>query len=104
MRALLAVLLLYALSGPAAAAVRIKDVTSLRGARDHQLIGYGLVIGLQGTGDTLRNVPFTEQSIQSMLDHMGLNVRGSALRNRNVAAVIVTADFPLGMDVGLRFD
>ena len=55
----------------AAAAVRIKDVTSLRGARDIQLIGYGLVVGLQGTGDTLRNVPFTEQAIQSMLDRMG---------------------------------
>lgn len=104
MRALIAALLLFALAAPAAGAVRIKDVTSLRGARDHQLIGYGLVVGLQGTGDTLRNVPFTEQSIQSMLDHMGINVRGSALRNRNVASVIVTADFPTGMGAGLRLD
>jgi len=104
MRALLAALLLCALAAPVAAAVRIKDVTSLRGARDHQLIGYGLVVGLLGTGDTLRNVPFTEQAIQSMLDHMGINVRSSALRNRNVASVIVTADFPTGMESGLRLD
>ena len=76
----------------------------MRGARDNQLIGYGLVVGLQGTGDTLRNAPFTEQAIQSMLDRMGINVRGSTLRNRNVAAVIVTADLPAGMDAGSRLD
>ena len=104
MRAFFFALLIFALAAPAAAAVRIKDVTSLRGARDRQLIGYGLVVGLQGTGDTLRNVPFTEQSIQSMLDHMGINVRSSALRNRNVAAVIVTTELPTGMDAGLRLD
>src|SRR5271156_6449070 len=100
MRALLLALLVCVLAASADAAVRIKDVTSLRGSHDYQLIGYGLVVGLQGTGDTLRNAPFTEQAIQSMLDHMGLNVRGGSLRNRNVAAVIVTADFPLGMDAG----
>jgi flagellar P-ring protein FlgI len=104
MKRLILTLILCAFAGQALAAVRIKDVTSLRGARDDQLIGYGLVVGLQGTGDTLRNVPFTEQSIQSMLDHMGLNVRGSQLRNRNVAAVIVTADLPVGMDAGSRLD
>jgi flagellar P-ring protein precursor FlgI len=89
---------------PAAAAVRIKDVTSLRGARDAQLTGYGLVIGLQGTGDSLRNAPFTDQSLQSMLDRMGLAMRGAALRNKNVAAVLVTADLPLGVDAGQRLD
>jgi flagellar P-ring protein precursor FlgI len=104
MRIVILALLIWAIAAPAGAAVRIKDVTSLRGARDHQLIGYGLVVGLQGTGDTLRNVPFTEQAIQSMLDRMGINVRGSQLRNRNVAAVIVTADFPEGMEVGQRLD
>jgi flagellar P-ring protein precursor FlgI len=104
MRRLILILILCALAGPGLAAVRIKDITSLRGASDDQLIGYGLVVGLQGTGDTLRNVPFTEQAIQAMLDRMGINVRGSALRNRNVAAVIVTADLPAGMDVGSRLD
>ncbi len=105
MRSLLfSFLLILTCLASAGAAVRIKDVTSLRGARDNQLIGYGLVVGLQGTGDTLRNVPFTEQAIQSMMDRMGLNVRGSALRNRNVAAVMVTADLPTGADVGVRID
>jgi flagellar P-ring protein precursor FlgI len=88
----------------AAAAVRIKDVTSLRGARDEQLIGYGLVIGLQGSGDSLRNAPFTDQALQSMLDRMGLNMRGSSLRNKNAAAVIVTADLAVGADAGQRLD
>jgi flagellar P-ring protein precursor FlgI len=90
--------------GQTTAAVRIKDVTSLRGARDAQLIGYGLVIGLQGTGDSLRNSPFTDQSLQSMLERMGLNMRGNSLRNKNVAAVLVTTDMPLGVDAGQRLD
>ena len=55
--------------------VRVKDVTSLKGMRDNQLVGYGLVIGLPGSGDTMRNSPFTEQSLRSMLDRMGVNVR-----------------------------
>ena len=104
MRAVWIAVLLCLTTVSASAVVRIKDVTSLRGQRDNQLIGYGLVIGLQGTGDTLRNVPFTEQSIQSMLDRMGLNARGSALRNRNVAAVIVTSDLPSGIEAGQRID
>jgi flagellar P-ring protein precursor FlgI len=104
MRTLALLLLLLASLAPALAAVRIKDVTSLRGARDSQLIGYGLVIGLQGTGDSLRNAPFTDQALQSMLDRMGLAMRGNSLRNKNVAAVIVTADMPLGMDAGQRLD
>ncbi len=79
---------------PAEAAVRIKDIASLGGMRDNQLVGYGLVVGLLGTGDTLRNAPFTEQAMQSMLDKMGVNVRGTPLRARNVAAVIVTTNLP----------
>ena len=104
MRSFLLAFVLCAIAATADAAVRIKDVTSLRGARDNQLIGYGLVVGLQSTGDSLRNAAFTEQAIQSMLDRMGLNVRSASLRNRNVAAVIVTADFPMGMDAGQRLD
>jgi flagellar P-ring protein FlgI len=104
MRRLLIALALCAAAGSACAGVRIKDITALRGERDNQLIGYGLVVGLAGTGDTLRNVPFTEQAIKAMLDRMGLNVRGGDLRNRNVAAVIVTGDLPSGMDVGSRLD
>jgi flagellar P-ring protein FlgI len=86
------------------AAVRIKDISSLQGVRDNQLVGYGLVVGLQSTGDTLRNSTFTEQSLQSMLDRMGVNVRGSALRTRNVAAVLVTADLPPFISAGSRID
>ena len=99
---LLAALLAFA--PPAWGAARIKDVASLQSERQYQLIGYGLVVGLQGTGDTLRNVPFTEQSIQSMLDRMGVNIRGASLRNRNVAAVIVTAELPSGGEAGQRQD
>ncbi|WP_082505525.1 flagellar basal body P-ring protein FlgI [Aureimonas sp. Leaf324] len=84
--------------------VRIKDVTTIKGVRDNQLVGYGLVIGLQGSGDSLRNSPFTEQSLQSMLDRMGVNVRGANPRTRNVAAVIVTADLPAFAGIGSRID
>ena len=86
------------------AAVRVKDISTLQGVRDNQLIGYGLVVGIQGAGDTLRNSPFTEQAIQSMLDRMGINVRNTTLGNRNVAAVIVTADLPPAAGVGSRID
>jgi flagellar P-ring protein precursor FlgI len=86
------------------AATRIKDVAAVQGVRDNQLIGYGLVMGLQGTGDTLRNSQFTEQSLQSMLDRMGVNVRDISLRTRNVAAVIVTADLPPFVGTGSRID
>ena len=79
---------------PAVSAVRIKDVATLGGMRDNQLVGYGLVVGLLGTGDTMRNAPFTEQAMQSMLDRMGINVRNTSLRARNTAAVIVTANLP----------
>jgi flagellar P-ring protein FlgI len=93
---------------PAAAAVRIKDITTLQGVRENQIVGYGLVVGLQGSGDTLANSIFTAQSLQSMLDRMGVNIRGVgrgvALRTRNVAAVLVTADLPPFIQPGSRVD
>ena len=76
----------------------------MQGVRANQLVGYGLVIGLNGTGDSLRNAPFTEQSLQSMLDRMGINVRNSKARTRNVAAVIVTAELPAFTGKGARID
>src|SRR5438105_15668624 len=88
----------------AQAAVRIKDIADIRGMRENQIVGYGLVIGLNGTGDTLRNSPFTQQSLQSMLDRMGINVRGAIARTRNVAAVIVTAELPAFIGKGSRID
>ncbi|MBS0235469.1 MAG: flagellar basal body P-ring protein FlgI [Proteobacteria bacterium] len=90
----------------AGAATRIKDITDVKGIRSNQLVGYGLVVGLNGTGDTLRNAPFTQQSVQAMLDRMGVNIRGSQFlpQTRNVAAVMVTADLPPFANKGSRFD
>ncbi|WP_108662715.1 flagellar basal body P-ring protein FlgI [Acuticoccus kandeliae] len=101
--ALLPVLELLAAIAPAGA-TRVKDITTVQGVRDNQLIGYGLVIGLQGTGDTLRNAPFTEQALKSMLDRMGVAVRGVPLRAQNVAAVTVTATLPPFVGIGSRID
>lgn len=97
-------LLLTAAAPGASVGARIKDITSVQGVRDNQLIGYGLVIGLQGTGDTLRNAPFTEQALKSMLDRMGVAVRGVPLRAQNVAAVTVTATLPPFVGVGSKID
>jgi len=83
-----------ALIAPAAATSRIKDLANFEGVRQNQLIGYGLVVGLNGTGDTLNNIPFTKQSIQAMLERMGVNIRGAQIRTGNVAAVMVTANLP----------
>jgi flagellar P-ring protein FlgI len=68
------------LTAAPAAAVRIKDISVLRGARDSQLVGYGLVVGLQGSGDTVTDAPFTQQSIHAILQHLGLDVHGASLR------------------------
>lgn len=89
---------------PAQSASRIKDIATLQSARDNQLVGYGLVIGLQGTGDSLRNSPFTEQSIRAMLENLGIALRGGEARARNVAAVIVTANLPPFVQSGARID
>jgi flagellar P-ring protein precursor FlgI len=88
----------------AGAASRIKDLTSVEGVRQNQLIGYGLVVGLNGTGDTLNNIPFTKQSLQAMLERLGVNIRGQTLRTGNVAAVMVTANLPPFGTQGTRFD
>lgn len=84
--------------------VRIKDITTISSVRDLQLVGYGLVIGLNGTGDSARSSPFTTQSIKSMLDRLGVNVPAGALQAKNVAAVVVTASLPSDAAVGSRID
>ena len=86
------------------AASRLKDITSVEGVRQNQLIGYGIVIGLNGTGDTLNNIPFTRQSLQAMLERLGVNIRGQTLRTGNVAAVMVTANLPAFGTQGTRID
>ncbi len=103
MRSLVVALILCLIAAPAAAA-RIKDIATLRDASDSQLVGYGLVVGLSGTGDTFRNTPFTQQAVQGMLQNLGMDVHGIELRNRNVAAVIVTTDLPAGVQTGSRLD
>lgn len=77
--------------GTATAASRIKDVVEFEGVRDNLLVGYGLVVGLRGTGDSLRNAPFTRQSLEAMLERLGVNTRDANLNTKNVAAVMVTA-------------
>lgn len=88
----------------ALAETRIKDLTSVQGVRGNHLVGYGLVLGLNGTGDSLRNAPFTQQSMQSMLDRMGVNIRGAQARTRNIAAVMVMAELPPFAVAGSRID
>ena len=93
-----------ALVAPVGAMSRIKDLANFEGVRQNQLIGYGLVVGLNGTGDTLNNIPFTKQSIQAMLERMGVNIRGALIRTGNVAAVMVTANLPPFATQGTRID
>ena len=95
---------LAALARAGAGASRIKDLASVEGVRQNQLIGYGLVVGLNGTGDTLNNIPFTKQSLQAMLERLGVNIRGQTLRTGNVAAVMVTANLPAFGTQGTRID
>ena len=92
----LAVLLLASLAAApgAMAQTRVKDLVTFDGVRRNQLIGYGLVVGLNGTGDRLINTPFTEQSLKGMLERLGINTRDEVLRTRNAAAVMVTASLP----------
>src|SRR5436190_5457104 len=99
-----AVVLALGAPGISHAASRIKDLASVEGVRQNQLIGYGLVVGLNGTGDTLNNIPFTKQSLQAMLERLGVNIRGQTLRTGNVAAVMVTANLPAFGTQGTRID
>lgn len=92
------------LLGPANAVSRIKDIADFEGVRENQMIGYGLVVGLNGTGDSLNNSPFTRQSLQSMLERMGVNTVAEELRTANVAAVMVTANLPAFATPGTRID
>ncbi len=102
------VLGVLAIVAPSAAEARsrIKDIADFEGVRQNMLIGYGLVIGLNGTGDTINNSPFTQQSLIGMLERLGVNTRdiASTLRTRNVAAVMVTATLPAFARQGTRVD
>jgi flagellar P-ring protein precursor FlgI len=105
-RLLLVGALLLAAAAPALAQVRIKDITDVEGVRANQLVGYGLVVGLAGTGDKLDSAVFTRQSLIGMLERLGVNTRDqeAKLSTKNVAAVMVTAELPSFARTGSRID
>ena len=85
--------------------IRIKDLATFEGIRDNQLVGYGLVVGLNGSGDTLNNSPYTKESLVSMLERMGVSIRdGKVPSGKNVAAVMVTANLPPFARHGTKID
>jgi len=89
-----------AMAGP----VRIKDLVEFDGVRGNDLVGYGLVVGLNGTGDGMRNAPFTEDIMSNILERLGVNVTGEQFRPKNVAAVLVTAALPAFARTGSQID
>jgi flagellar P-ring protein FlgI len=91
-------------ASPAFAFSRVKDLVDVQGIRDNMLLGYGLVVGLNGTGDSLKNAPFTQASIQSILERLGTNTRGQVMQTKDVAAVMVTANLPAFAAPGSRID
>lgn len=93
-----------AVETPAVASSRIKDIIDFEGVRDNLLVGYGLVVGLNGTGDDLANAAFTRQSLVGMLERLGMNTRDVTLKTKNVAAVMVTATLPSFSRQGTRID
>ncbi|MCK5644401.1 MAG: flagellar basal body P-ring protein FlgI [Gammaproteobacteria bacterium] len=96
--------LVFFVSPVIAAEVRIKDLVEYDGVRGNDLVGYGLVVGLNGTGDGLRNSPFTEEALVNLLERLGINVAGEQFRPKNVAAVLVTASLPPFARTGGQID
>ena len=92
------------MTGAGRAESRIKDLADVEGVRENMLIGYGLVVGLDGTGDRIRNTPFTRESLVSMLERLGVNIRSEALDTENIAAVMVTASLPPFATQGTHLD
>jgi flagellar P-ring protein precursor FlgI len=101
--AIVVVVLLVAVGSDAAQAARIKDIANIRGVRQNQLFGYGLVVGLDGSGDGNKSL-FTVQSLASMLEKMGVTIDPDDLKVKNVAAVMITADLPPFARTGSRID
>jgi len=92
------------LASPASGQSRIKDIVAFEGVRTNLLVGYGLVVGLNGTGDGLANAPFTRESLIGMLERLGVNANDPSLNTQNVAAVMVTANLPPFANQGSRID
>jgi len=102
--ALFLAFLLAVSTGAQANTVRIKDLVEFDGVRGNDLVGYGLVVGLNGTGDGIRNAPFTEDIMSNILERLGVNITGEQFRPKNVAAVFVTAALPAFARSGSRID
>lgn len=103
--ALLTIIFTIILSSTAYAKTsRIKDIVDIEGVRENQLVGYGLIVGLNGTGDKLNNSPFTRQSLLAMLERLGVSVKDQTMNTGNVAAVMVTATLPPFANQGSRVD
>jgi len=101
---LVAMLFVIISAATANAASRIKDIVEIEGIRDNMLVGYGLVVGLNGTGDSLADGHFTKQSLQAMLNRLGVKPTNAGLASDNVAAVMVTASLPPFSRQGSRID
>ena len=99
-----ALVLCLLLAPPCLANSRVKDIADFEGVRDNLLVGYGLVVGLDGSGDSLRNSAFTEESLKAMLERLGVSTRGLDLKTKNLAAVMVTATLPPFARQGSRVD
>lgn len=92
------------LATPAYSSSRIKDISDIEGVRENYLIGYGLVVGLNGTGDSISSMAFTEESLIGMLERLGVNTRDGKIKTKNVAAVMVTGSLPAFARQGTRID
>ena len=104
LRIVISTLLALLTAFQASAGPRIKDLVEFEGVRGNDLVGYGLVVGLNGSGDGIRNSPFTEEALSNLLERLGVNVQGEQFRPKNVAAVIVTATLGSFARVGSRID
>lgn len=100
----LTVLIFIGLGQFAHAQVKVKDLVDIEGVRGNDLVGYGLVIGLDGSGDSIRNSPYTEEALSNLLERLGVNIQGSDFKPNNVAAVIITASLPPFARIGSRLD
>ena len=103
-RAVLFAVLLALPTVVSASSVRLKDLVEFDGVRGNDLVGYGLVVGLNGTGDGLRNSPFTEEMMINILERLGVKVGGEQFRPKNVAAVLVTSTLPAFSRAGSKVD
>ncbi|MDX2050121.1 MAG: flagellar basal body P-ring protein FlgI [Rickettsiaceae bacterium] len=97
------VILLLSISAISKAA-RIKDVTKVEGMRENLLVGYGIVVGLNGSGDNLQNTVFTQKGLEEFLERLGVNIQGASIKTKNIAAVMVTAELPAFARQGTRID